>query len=146
MADYDSASLYVDTETILESANALMGQAQEVVDDLTNIGNQLSGLALSWAGQTSEDVQQINDSWTSVMTQMFGTQDSPQSGCINVIVAGLRQVGAGYSVVEWQLASMWQQFYSQLTSDATGSGGLPTSPPQNITDSSSTAVTELFSL
>jgi hypothetical protein len=147
MADYDSASLYVDTQTILECYNSLKSQTQDMIDDLTSVQNQLNALALTWAGQTAEDVQQINDGWTSAMKSLFGTEDDPKSGCLNVILAGLFAIAGGYSVVEDQLQQTWKQFYDQLVAaSANPSGDVPThiGGGQSIIDSTQTAVQEFF--
>ncbi|TKA02073.1 WXG100 family type VII secretion target [Actinacidiphila oryziradicis] len=145
MADYDSASLSVDPQTINTFVNALKAQAQDVADTLISINGTLSGLALGWAGDTADEVQVFNDSWTNTMTSMFGTQDDPSKGVLNVIIGGLQEVAVGYSWTELQLAGMWQQFYTQLSSAASGSAATPTSTPPNVGNTNYTAVTEVFS-
>jgi uncharacterized protein YukE len=144
MADYDSASLYIDTQTVLDCYNSLKSQTQDMVDDLTSINNQLSALALTWAGQTAQDVQQINDSWTNSMKSLFGTQDDPQSGCLNVILAGLFAIGGGYSVVEDQLQQTWKQFYDQLVAASSSTSSDTSTHPQTPLGVPTTAVQEFF--
>jgi hypothetical protein len=92
-------------------------------------------------------VQHVNDNWTSVMTDLFGTQDNPQLGVVNVILGGLQQVCVGYSHTELQLVGVWQRFYDQLSKAAAStSTGVPTSAPPNVIDPASSAVFEVFHL
>ena len=143
-ADYDAATLSVDPTTINDYYNVLNSQAQEVVSLLESVNSTLAALQLSWAGTTSDEVQQINDSWTSVMTQLFGTQDNPSAGVVNVILTGLLQVAAGYSQTEMSIYQMWLQFYMNLAGAGDASSTMPSSAPANQNDPNNTAVIEDF--
>jgi len=145
MADYDAATLSVDPETMNNYINVLTSQAEDVGNLLESVNSTLSALQLGWAGTTADEVQQINDSWTTVMTELFGTQDNPQEGVINVILGGLLQVAAGYSQTEQALAQMWQQFYNQLLSASQSPpASTPSSAPANINNPNDSAVIEDF--
>jgi hypothetical protein len=100
----------------------------------------LSGLALGWAGKTQEEVDKMNNRWTSTMRGLFGTEDSPQSGVLNVMAAGVMAVAAGNAQTEVALADMFRKFLEGVDSPGDG-GGTPGSAPEDLTNLDNTAIT-----
>jgi len=148
--NYDSATVRVDPQTVDDCAIVLQSAAQEMVNLLEDINTTLSNLALGWAGQTADEAQEMNNAWTTVMTDLFGssdqshgTPDAAAEGVIGVMLSGLTMVAAGFSQAEMGLVKMFQDFYSSLTSGSSDTT-TPTSAPQSVTDPTNTAVTEVF--
>ncbi|MFI5798080.1 WXG100 family type VII secretion target [Streptomyces sp. NPDC051677] len=137
LADYDLSSLYIDPTGLSDSAKNLLAHAKEVADGITAINNTLKGLALGWAGRTQEEVDKMNNQWTSTMRGLFGTEDAPESGVLNVMAAGVMAVAAGNAQTEVALAEMFQNFLKGLSSSG---GDLPGSSPQDQTNPDQTAV------
>lgn len=139
LADYDVSSLYIDPTGLSDSSQKLLAHAKEVADTIGAINSTLSGLALGWAGRTQEEVDRMNNQWTSTMRGLFGTEDAPESGVLNVMAAGVMAVAAGNAQTEVALAEMFRQFLQGVDSPGDG-GATPGSAPQDMTDYNLTAV------
>ncbi|QIQ03514.1 hypothetical protein [Streptomyces liangshanensis] len=137
--NYDASSLYIDPQSIVTSARLLTTYAQDVADAITRINTTLGDLALGWAGETQQEVDLMNQRWTTVMRGLFGTEDSPESGVLNVMAAGAEAVAAGNAQTEVALRDMFKQFGSAI--DAPQGSGTPGSAPADRTDLDYTAIT-----
>jgi hypothetical protein len=138
LVDYDTSSLYIDPTGLSGSAKKLVAHAKEVADSITAINHTLSGLALGWAGKTQEEVDKMNNQWTSTMRGLFGTEGSPENGVLNVMAAGVMAVAVGNAHAEVALAEMFQKFLHGIGSS---DGGLPGSTPHDLTNLDDTAIT-----
>lgn len=139
-ADYDSVSLYIDPTGLGGSADRLRSLAQEVADSITSIQHTLEGLALGWAGKTQEEAQAMNQRWTAVMRELFGSEGDAGSGVLNVVASGTAAVAMGSAHIEVEIADMFRRFSESLAAPGDGSG-TPTSPPSDRTDTTITAIT-----
>ncbi|MFK4222301.1 hypothetical protein [Streptomyces sp. NPDC019890] len=139
LADYDVSSLYIDPTGLSDSSQKLLAHAKEVADTIGAINSTLSGLALGWAGKTQEEVDRMNNQWTSTMRGLFGTEDAPESGVLNVMAAGVMAVAAGNAQTEVALAEMFQKFLQDVDSPGDG-GATPGSAPQDMMNFDVTAV------
>jgi hypothetical protein len=139
-ADYDRVdSFHVYPDDLVTHGNRIKDHNQTVADSLTNIVNTLSALHLGWAGKTSEEAKDFGDKWDRVAEELFGTKDHPEKGVLNAIAGGVLTVADLFSKTEHTLADFFNKFSQALTSG--GDGGSDT-PPQSITDVTTTAVTE----
>ncbi|MDH2393567.1 hypothetical protein QCN29_33355 [Streptomyces sp. HNM0663] len=139
LADYDVSSLYIDPTGLSDSSQRLLAHAKEVADAIGAINTTLSGLALGWAGRTQLEVDTMNNQWTSTMHGLFGTEDSPESGVLNVMAAGVMAVAAGNAQSEVALTEMFQKFLLGVDSPGDG-GGTPGSAPEDMMDFDTTAI------
>ena len=137
--DYDATSLYIDPIGLAESAKRLMDHAKEVADTITAINHTLSGLALSWAGKTQEEAEKMNSHWTATMRGLFGTEDAPQSGVLNVMAAGTSAVAMANGHTELVIADMFVKFLGGIQKP--GDGKTSDSPPKDQTNLDDTAIT-----
>jgi hypothetical protein len=64
------------------------------------------------------------------MSQLYGTQDDPSSGILNVLTGGLATDAVNYSQCEQQVYNMFNQFESALATPSTQSAGDTQSPAQ----------------
>ncbi|MEU5095086.1 hypothetical protein [Streptomyces sp. NPDC020996] len=76
LADHDLSSLSIDPTGLSDSARKLLTHAKEVADTITAINNTPAGLALGWAGRTQEEMDRMNNQWTSTMRGLFGTKNA----------------------------------------------------------------------
>ncbi|WP_406175081.1 WXG100 family type VII secretion target [Streptomyces sp. NBC_00996] len=140
LVDYDVSSLYIDPTGLSDSSKKLLAHAKEVADTITSINNTLSGLALGWAGKTQEEADKMNNQWTATMRGLFGTEDAPESGVLNVMALGVVSVAAGNAHTEVSLAEMFQKFLQGVDSPGNGDG-TPGSAPEDMTNIDTTAIT-----
>jgi hypothetical protein len=137
--DYDHVGdFYVYPAEIKNDGNTLESLAKTVAQSLTNISNTLNDLKLGWAGKTAEEAQEFGDRWLRVATELFGTDDHPEYGVLNVIVNGVLDVGDMFAQIEGGIMGYFDDFKKSL--DASGSGG--SSSHSNINDPNVTAVSE----
>jgi len=142
-ADYDTSSIYVEPDELRSIADRLDSAASDVADAVGRINDQTSGLALGWSGKTQQEAEDFSNQWTRVMKGLFGTEEHPEDGVLNVLVGGLRGAGAGYAKTEHALADMFREFKKHLNSGDGGSGGkAPEKAPDDILDTNQTAITE----
>lgn len=140
-ADYDAANLYVDPDGLKGKADNLERLAENVADSLLNIENALSALQLGWAGKTAEEAKDFGNRWETVMKELFGSKDQPQTGVLNAIVDGLLTTRGDFATAEDALTQFFKQFGDNL---ANGDSSTPTSPPPSINDLTLTAITETW--
>lgn len=141
-ADYDAVKLYVDPDGLKGRADALTRLAEDVVNCLNNIENTLSGLQLGWAGRTADEAKDFGNRWETVMKELFGTHDHPETGVLNAIVDGLLTTRGDYATAEDALTQFFKKFGEGLASG--GDTATPTSPPPSINDLNLTAITETW--
>lgn len=148
-ADYDAANLYVDPDGLKVKADALEGLAENVVDSLSNIEHALAALQLGWAGKTADEAKDFGNRWETVMKELFGSKDHPDTGVLNAIVDGLLITRDDFAEVEITLAEFFQKFAEGLGKPDTtplpslGTGG-DNASPMSITDTNNTAITETW--
>lgn len=137
--DYDSVGdFYVYPADIKNDGDTLEHLANTVVQSLTNISNTLNDLKLGWAGKTSQEAQEFGDRWLRVANELFGTDDHPEYGVINVILNGVLDVADMFAKTEGGIMAYFDAFKQAL--DTSHSGG--PSQHSNIVDPDVSAVTE----
>jgi uncharacterized protein YukE len=125
-ANWDSSTVSVDMNVMGSVAQAVLTSATNINNYLTDINNSLSGLPISWTGDSASLADDFNKRWSDAATALFGTQNDPSTGILNIITSGLAQAVKNYSGNEGAVAAMFNQF---------GSGGSSGSVNQsNITD------------
>jgi hypothetical protein len=140
-ADYDAANLYADPDGIKGRADALLNLGKDVAESLENIEKTLSGLHLGWAGQTADEAKDFGDRWETVMKELFGSKDHPETGVLNAIVDGLLTARGNFANAEDALLKFFRDFGDQL---GKSDSSTPTSAPPSITDLDLTAITETW--
>ena len=123
LANYDDSSIEV-APAMIQLAAAVIGQnIQNIADALTQINNTLSDLALSWTGSSSALAAQYNDSWQSATTKVFGTQQDPGTGALNMLNNAVEQAVQVYTQTEENITSMFWK-YADALADSGGIGGV----------------------
>ncbi|GAA4620328.1 hypothetical protein GCM10023196_003880 [Actinoallomurus vinaceus] len=145
--DYDSVTtFYVNPHNnvpgdLVSHTNNIVASNQNIVDALSTINKTLSDLNLGWAGKTSQEAKDFGDRWNAVMKELFGTEDEPSIGALNLIATGLYTAAGTFAQAEHALMDFFGNFVNALwSSTGGGSGGAP----QSITDATMTAVTETW--
>ncbi|WP_329366229.1 hypothetical protein [Streptomyces sp. NBC_01483] len=136
--DYDGASLYIDPIGLSQSAKRLIAHAKEVAETITAINHTLSALALSWAGKTQEEAEKMNGAWTATMRGLFGTEDVPQSGVLNVMAAGTEAVAMVNGQTELAIADMFVKFLGEIQKPSSGTPS--DKPPEDHTTIDNSAI------
>jgi hypothetical protein len=138
-ADYDHVdSFHVYPDDLVTHGNSIKQHNQDIADSLLNIVNVLQDLHLGWAGKTSEEAKAFGDQWNAVAAELFGSDDHPENGVLNAIAGGVLTVADLFSKTEHALVDFFDKFAQALLA---GDGGSDT-PPQSVTDPTTTAVTE----
>jgi uncharacterized protein YukE len=141
---YDNTILYVDPDGLKRQADSLLSLVQSVNGSLSTIQGVLEGLQFNWAGQTAAEVADFNGWWSSVMRQLFGTEDDPEAGVLQVIASGLMGVAGNFAEVEQELAKNFRAFGAGLESGGDGTAETPTTAPEDVDDLTYTAITEVW--
>ncbi|MFF4652823.1 WXG100 family type VII secretion target [Streptomyces sp. NPDC001380] len=126
--DYDSATLNIDPAALDTAAQKLIEHAGNIVGSLNRISSSFAELQFQWAGDTAEQVQALNSWWDSVMRDLFGTEENPDQGVLNVMAAGVKAAAVGFSQTEVEIQQMFVKFAEGLAA----AGQEPT--PDTISD------------
>jgi len=145
-ANYDSSSISVDPGGLNSCSDAITAQVQDIANYLGNINNALSNLALSWAGQAANAASTYNTDWASVVQALFGTQDDPSTGALNILVGGLSSAAQNYSAAEAAIAKMFTDYSNAFPAGSASTGTMsvsfaPAAPVSPVT--STNAITDV---
>ncbi|WUH90755.1 hypothetical protein OG900_12050 [Streptomyces sp. NBC_00433] len=120
-ADYDISSLKIDPQALSTEGHTLLSLAQQMGESIVHVNNIVSGLKLGWAGSTSDEAHAFSDRWIGVMTDVFGDEDGA-GGMLPALVAGILGTAVGFSQVEQELETGWNNFSLSLGASGDGSG------------------------
>lgn len=109
-ATYDNSSLSIDPASMDNAAQNIQDLVETIGMGIQAIGQTLSDLTLSWAGQSASQAQQYNDEWTDAVNKLLGTQKDPDSGALNTLVDGVKYAAQNYSETEDNVTSMFSKF------------------------------------
>jgi uncharacterized protein YukE len=123
-SNYDSTVVDVDPSSIEMSADAIQIAVVEVSQSLNVIMNTLSGLALSWTGESADVANKFNTLWSNAMTSLFGTKDDPDIGILSAVVSGMKGAVQNYSASEQQVVDMFNQLKSSMSDPASNIQGI----------------------
>src|SRR3954447_8452951 len=139
LADYDNVLTFiVSPNDIVAQAKKIESDSQAIVDSLNVIVHTLQSLNLGWAGKTAQEAKDFGDRWTAVAEELFGTDDHPENGALNIVLAGVGIVASLFAGAEQGLKDFFVNMTMALA--APGDSG----PPTSITDVTTTAVTETW--
>jgi hypothetical protein len=139
LADYDSVQTFiVSPNDIVARAANIESDSQSIVDSLTAIVHALESLNLGWAGKTAQEAKDFGNRWTAVAKELFGTDDHPEDGALNIVVEGVYIVASLFAGAEQAL----KDFFTAMTA-ALADKSDPV-PPKSIFDETTTAVTEIW--
>jgi hypothetical protein len=143
-ANYDMVVLHLDLPALKSDVDTITATAKNIVNTLQSIAAVMSGLQLSWAGQSANDAQQLFDNWSLAVRELFGNGDptaSPdQQGALNILCGNITAAVTTYGQTEAALAKNFSDFATALASSTPASGGNQNPKP----DASQTAVGENF--
>ncbi|MDN3357277.1 hypothetical protein [Actinomadura sp. DC4] len=141
LADYDSVQTFiVSPRDILVHARNIESDSQVIADSLGVIVDALQSLNLGWAGKTAQEANDFGDRWTAVAKELFGTDDHPEDGALNIVLDGVYIVASLFAGAEQGL----KDFFTDMTTALAGDGGGDSGHPASITDVTTTAVTETW--
>lgn len=137
-ANYDISVIDVSPAGMNATSKTLVELSLSVVERISTINTTLSGLRLAWQGQAATDAEKVQNEWTRVMRELFGTEEDPSLGVLPTLVDGVGMAWGNFSVAEQGVTKIFTEFITNLT--ATGGGG----DPEEVTDTNRTAVTMTF--
>jgi uncharacterized protein YukE len=140
---YNTVTITVSPDTLNATSTAVQGLVQDIMNQMNNAMNTLSNLQLSWTGPSASAANTFTQDWNSAAQTLFGTQQDPNTGVLNRLVAGLAAAAVNYSEVEQLTQSNFNKLVSLLGGSASSASGTPTSVV-NSSGSISTAITETF--
>ncbi|MDH6513825.1 hypothetical protein M2163_009202 [Streptomyces sp. SAI-135] len=136
-ADYDLSVIDVSPVGLNVTSRALVELSSSVADRISTIYTTLNGLRVAWQGQAASDAEEVQNEWTRVMTELFGTEEDPSRGVLPALADGVGMAWGNFSVAEQGVTKIFTEFLTNLT--ATGGGD-----PEEVTDTNRTAVTMTF--
>ena len=119
-ANYDTVRLNVNPQHLHDSAGQLEANVAEINDALGDVITSLGDLKLSWTGPASDSASDFNQRWGAAMTTLFGTQDDPSQGVLNVMTDGLLGAAQNYGSNEYQIKQMYQKFNDLMNGSSSG--------------------------
>lgn len=144
---YDNLKLVFPAADINDAYNAVNKHVTDMVTSITAINNAISNIP--WDGVSQQDMEQVWNSWTKAITNLLGTEKDPSKGSMNIVLATLDQAAGNYSAAEQQLQTAFTQMATDITSNAPGQSGGPTSVlvtyENNDINAPSTFVEEIYS-
>jgi hypothetical protein len=111
-ATYNASSIAVDPVGLDGAAKAFAGHITDISNALTDIGNTLSGLNLSWAGDSADAMFRYGEELSGALEALFGTQLDPGAGVLNIASGALGSVARNYSLVDQSVQGMFSKFAS----------------------------------
>jgi hypothetical protein len=140
LADYDSVQVFlVSPNDILAHARNIEADSKSIATSLGTIADTLGELNLGWAGKTAEEAKDFGNRWTAVGKELFGTDDHPENGALNIVVDGVYIVASLFAGSEQAL----KDFFTNMTTALAEPGG-GDSGHTSITDVTTTAITETW--
>ncbi|WP_326615434.1 WXG100 family type VII secretion target (plasmid) [Streptomyces scopuliridis] len=136
-ANYDISVIDVSPAGMDVTAKALVALSLSVAERIGTIHTTLNGLRVAWQGQAATDAEKVQNEWTRVMTELFGTEEDPSLGVLPALADGVGMAWGNFSVAEQGVIKIFTEFITNLT--ATGGGD-----PEEVTDTNRTAVTMTF--
>lgn len=141
---YDAVKVTVSPQDLQDTSQKVKSLVDDIVNHLNTINTTLNDLQLSWVGQSSSLADSFNKQWMAATATLYGTQDHPEQGVLNHLLAGLEAASSNYSFVEDWAKKGFGTLVSALNG---GGGGQSTSSPTSVENSSgsvTTAITETF--
>lgn len=135
---YDEVKIDVDPPDLKDKAKRLALSVKAVGALLSDVNDVLTGLKLNWAGQTSEEYDEITAEWKRVVDMAFGTEKEPETGALNAIATGVSRAASNFAGAELATAKMFDEMLYSLGPNI-HSDDAP-SPPKDSLDSDFTAV------
>ncbi len=120
-SDYDGASVSVDPSAISDATTVIGNTATDINDQLTTIFSTLSGLELSWTGDSASVAQDFTSRWQSAADQLFGDGTATDPGIMNTLIAGLTGAWQNYTQTEETVGLSFLTLYHGLAYDSSGS-------------------------
>ncbi|MDT0549353.1 MULTISPECIES: WXG100 family type VII secretion target [Streptomyces] len=136
-ANYDISVIDVSPAGLNVTSKSLVELSNSVAERIGTIHTTLNGLRVAWQGQAASDAEKVQNEWTRVMTELFGTEENPSLGVLPALADGVGMAWGNFSVAEQGVTKIFTEFITNLT--ATGSGD-----PGEVTDTNRTAVTMTF--
>jgi uncharacterized protein YukE len=138
--NWNASTVDVDPMVLHDSAATMTTAAQGILNDLTDIITALNSLKVSWVGDSADAATAATDRWNNTMTLLYGTEDDPSTGILNILTGGLASDAVNYSQCEQQVYDMFNTFESTLVAATKGGDGSDNGdgkddpPPTDITD------------
>lgn len=140
-ANYDQVAKFsASPDEVANHGKRILSLADEAAHSILRITDSFNSLHVAWAGKTKEEAEDFGKRWTTVMTELFGTEKNPEKGVLNAMGGGVMAVAALFSVTERAITHSFGAFRNALA--APDKNGNSDTPPQDVTDVTSTAVTE----
>ncbi|MDH6565084.1 hypothetical protein M2160_000105 [Streptomyces sp. SAI-117] len=136
-ANYDISVIDMSPVGLNVTSRSLVELSKSVAEHISTINTTLYGLRVAWQGQAASDAEEVQNEWTRVMTELFGTEEDPSRGVLPALADGVGMAWGNFSVAEQGVTKIFTEFLTNLT--ATGSGD-----PEEVTDTNRTAVTMTF--
>jgi hypothetical protein len=109
-ANWNSSTVTVDP-WVLHSASVNSSAAVKGIGDvMTAVTNRLNELRLSWTGDSQAQAEKFNSDWNAIVKQLFGTQEHPEQGLLNLFCSGLATAAVGYSRGERAVSDSFAKF------------------------------------
>lgn len=116
-ADYDGLVLAAEPDGLKSKADKLTEHAKNIAGHLEDINKMLGSLELGWAGQSSQEAQEVTSEWTRVLGELFGTDDEPEKGVLNALAVSVHNTAANFAQAEQHIKEVFQKFHDDLNKD-----------------------------
>jgi len=94
--------------------SALETASGNINSAMNDIINSLNSLKLTWTGDSASTATDYQQRWDAALTLLYGTQDDPATGALNVLAGGVAQAASNYSQNEAGVTAMFDTFEANL--------------------------------
>ena len=127
----------VHMDEVQAAAKAVLLQRAVIAGYLQGIEGVLGRLALAWTGGgdgAADRAQAAARAWSTVMAGLYGTENDPDAGSLNMLCGGLGKVVSNFVANEWAISQMFGQFYLGMTGAPPAAGVTPPDSRQSVAD------------
>ena len=132
-SSYDDSNtpIRIDDQQLIQLATQkIPAVGEDIAQRLESISQTLQALALTWTGQSSTLANDFNERWHKAMTDLFGTQQKPGDGVLNLIATGVKSASYNFGYAEDTVVQMFNKMADSLNSSQ--QGGAPSTPTSQM--------------
>ncbi|MFI8850952.1 hypothetical protein [Streptomyces sp. 891-h] len=113
--DYDWTTLRAQPSEMDLLATKLEWLADQIAGRIRHINEILNNLQLQWQGESATEQKDISDRWSRVYSNLFGTEESPETGVLNAITGGVKKAASNFGQAENEAWKMFNKYHTSLT-------------------------------
>jgi hypothetical protein len=91
-----------------------------ISNSINKIVDTWNGLKDNWLGATADEAQAFDESWSSSIKALFGSEEQPDSGILTRIAAAVQIAASNYDSTEVAVQHMFSEFLGNILAHPDG--------------------------